>query len=450
MASAPETHLDGLGQPAIPFAGFNRDSLDNILVNPECYADESVLAAYATLRHDDPVHWTQPSGFRPFWSITSHADITSISKQNDKFINRLRTYLSPIEGEVWTRQMTGDSHLFRTLVDLDDPLHMKLRRLTFNWFQPGNLKKLEGRIAGIAKDHVDRMAALGPECDFVNEVALWYPLRVIMMLLGIPPEDEPLMLQMTQEIFGPQDPDVVARSKRITTGSGGLMTGASGNPQIDLLATVQLFFEYFRKVTADRRANPRDDIASVIANGEIDGQPIDELSATSYYAIVATAGHDTTSSSAAGGMLQLIRNPDQLALLKANPDLIPQAVEEMIRWVTPVKHFMRTATEDVDVGGKTIKAGDGLCLFYWSGNRDEKVFGDADTFRVNRGPNPQTAFGNGVHLCLGLHLARMELKALFAELLPRLDSIELSGEPKNSIASFVSGLKTLPVRYRMR
>ena len=433
-----------------PFPGFDNETLDNRLVNPMNYADESVLDAYAELRATDPVHWTEPTGFRPFWSITRHADIIAISKQNDIFINRLRTYLSPIEGEEWTRAMTGDSHLFRTLVDLDDPQHMKLRRLTHNWFQPGNLRKIESDIAAIAKTHVDRMAALGGECDFVNEVALWYPLRVIMKLLGIPESDEPMMLQMTQEIFGPQDPDVVARSQRITTGSAAVMGGKTGDAQVDLLATVQMFFTYFRKVTADRRANPRDDLASVIANGIIDGEPIDELSATSYYAITATAGHDTTSSSAAGGLLQLIRNPDQLALLKADPSLIPQFVEEAIRWVTPVKHFMRTATQDYRLGDKTIKAGDGLCLFYWSGNRDEAVFDRPEQFIINRASNPQTAFGNGVHLCLGLHLARMELRALYAELLPRLDSIELAGTPKNSIANFVSGLKALPVRYPMR
>ena len=433
-----------------PFPGYDNSTLDNQLVNPMNYADESVLETYAELRATDPVHWTEPTGFRPFWSITRHADITAIAKQNDKFINRLRTYLSPIEGEEWTKAMTGDSHLFRTLVDLDDPQHMKLRRLTHNWFQPGNLRKIEADIAAIAKTHVDRMAALGGACDFVNEVALWYPLRVIMKLLGIPESDEPMMLQMTQEIFGPQDPDVIARSQRVTQGTPALMGGKSGDAQVDLLATVQMFFTYFREVTADRRANPRDDLASVIANGLIDGEPIDELSATSYYAITATAGHDTTSSSAAGGLLQLIRNPDQLALLKADMSLVPQFIEETIRWVTPVKHFMRTATQDYQIGDKTIKAGDGLCLFYWSGNRDEAVFDDADRFIIDRASNPQTAFGNGVHLCLGLHLARMELRALYNELLPRLDSIELAGEPKNSTANFVSGLKTLPIRYSMR
>lgn len=431
----------------MPFPGFNSDTIDNILVNPAAYADESVHDAYAQLRRDDPVHWTKPTGFRPFWSITRHADIVAISKANDRFINRERTYISPIEAEEWVKATTGDTHLFRTLVDLDDPLHMKLRRITNTWFMPQNLRALEPRIAEIARQHVDHMAALGGTCDFVNEVALWYPLRVIMLILGLPAEDENRMLQMTQEIFGPQDPDVVARSRIITQG---LSPATSGNPQVDLFALVQQFFAYFGEVLNDRRANPRDDLATVIAQGQVDGEPIGLLEAISYYAITVTAGHDTTSSSASGGLLQLIRNPAELARLKADPALIPQAVEEMIRWVTPVKHFMRTCTADTDIGGKTIRAGDSLALFYWSGNRDEAVFEDPFTFRVDRPNNPQTAFGNGVHQCLGLHLARMEIRALFAELLPRLDEIELTGEPKNSIANFVSGLKTLPVRYRLR
>ncbi|WP_439546883.1 cytochrome P450 [Sandarakinorhabdus sp.] len=430
-----------------PFPGFNSDNIDNMLVNPAAYADESIHDAYTTLRRDDPVHWTQPDGFRPFWSITRHADIVAVSKANDRFINRERTYISPIEAEEWVKSTTGDSHLFRTLVDLDDPLHMKLRRITHTWFMPQNLRALEPRIGQIAKAHVDHMASLGGTCDFVNEVALWYPLRVIMMILGLPAEDENRMLQMTQEIFGPQDPDVVGRSRIITQG---INPEASGNPQVDLFALVQQFFAYFGEVIQDRRANPRDDLATVIAQGTVDGEPIGLLEAVSYYAITVTAGHDTTSSSASGGLLQLMRNPSELAKLKADPSLIPQAVEEMIRWVTPVKHFMRTCTQDTEIGGKTIKAGDGVALFYWSGNRDEAVFDDPFSFKVDRPTNPQTAFGNGVHQCLGLHLARMEIRALFAELLPRLDSIELTGEPKNSIANFVSGLKTLPVRYVLR
>ncbi|HPU15342.1 MAG TPA: cytochrome P450, partial [Polymorphobacter sp.] len=409
--------------------------IDNTLVDPLAMADGNAIhAAYGELRATDPLHWTQPDGYRPFWSVTRHADIMAVEKNSERFVNRFRTYLTPAEGEAQMLAMTGDSHMFRTLVDLDDPLHRKLRRLTHDWFLPANLRKLEPQIAALAKRHVDHMASLGGQCDFVNEVALWYPLRVIMLILGLPAEDEKLMMQMTQEIFGPQDPDVVARSNIITAAEN----APSGDVQVDLFALVQKFFVYFNNVIADRRANPKDDLATVIALGKIDGELIPEKEAISYYAITATAGHDTTSSTAAGGLLALIQNPGELAKLKADPSLIPQAVEEMIRWVTPVKHFMRTATEDCEIGGKHVKAGDGLALFYWSGNRDEAVFDEPFSFKVDRANNPQVAFGNGIHLCLGLHLARMELRILFTELLSRLECVELAGTPKNTTSVFVS------------
>jgi cytochrome P450 len=241
------------------------------------------------------------------------------------------------------------------------------------------------------------------------------------------------MLRLTQELFGPEDSEM-----RREADHG------------DLHNVVLDFFDYFNRMTADRRANPRDDLATLIANAEVDGKPIGEFEAMSYYVIVATAGHDTTSSSAAGGLLALIENPSEMAKLKADPDLIPSAVEEMIRWVTPVKHFMRTATADCIVGGKSVRAGEALTLFYPSGNRDEAVFDDPFTFRVDRAPNRQIAFGFGAHLCLGMHLARMEMAELFRELLPRLEHIELAGEPSRVASSFVSGLKHLPVRYRLR
>ena len=426
-----------------PFPGFSRATDDDILVNPDATADGSVHAVYDRLRADDPVHWCTPAGYRPFWAVTHHADVLSVSKANDRFVNRHRTYLAPEEVEAQTLAAVGDTHLFRTLVDLDGPEHMALRKLTHSWFLPANLKRLDAEIAALAMSHVDRMAALAPTCDFVNAVALFYPLRVIMRILGLPHADEGRMLRMTQEMFGAGDPDIIARSAALR---GAVSDGAP----VDLFALAMEYFGYFGEVTADRRATPRDDVSSVIANATIDGAPIGPREAMSYYVIIASAGHDTTSSTAAGGLRALIENPGELAKLQADPTLIPGAIEEMIRWVTPVKHFMRTASEDCELGGKRIKAGDSLCLFYASANRDERAFADPETFRADRSPNPHLAFGNGVHLCLGLHLARLELRALFAELLPRLDTVELAGEPKNSVANFVSGLKTLPIRYTMR
>jgi cytochrome P450 len=436
--------MDGGQTAGVPFPGFSSERIDDAVVNPALFADEAEWhALFSILRRDDPLRYMEPRGFRPFWAVTKHADIIEIERQNDLFINDPRTQLSPIEGEEWVKQMTGGSHLLlRTLVHMDNPDHFKFRQMTQGWFMPGNLKKLEERVSKLAKEHVDHMAALGGQCDFVKEVAVWYPLRVILEILGVPRSDERFMLKLTQEIFGPGDPDVAGESDHKATGMGGNV--------VDLMQTVQEFYRYFGAITADRRANPKDDVASVIANGQIDGQPIGELEAMSYYIIVATAGHDTTSSTTAGGMLQLIQNPEQLAKLKANPELMGSAVEEMIRWVTPVKHFMRTATADYEMRGKTIKKGESLCLYYPSANRDEEAFDDPFSFKVDRAPNKQLSFGHGAHLCLGMHLARMEMKQLFLELLPRLDEIELAGTPRNTEANFVSGLKTLPIKYRMR
>jgi len=214
-------------------------------------------------------------------------------------------------------------------------------------------------------------------------------------------------------------------------------------------AVVDDFGAYFAGITANRRRYPRDDLATVIANARIDGACMPELDITSYYMIVATAGHDTTSSSTAGAIWALAQNPEQFAMVKANPDLIPGLVDEAIRWMTPVKHFMRSATADTELGGRSIAKGDWLMLCYASANRDEDVFEDPFTFRCDRRPNRHIAFGYGAHLCLGQHLAKLEMRILFEELLPRLKSIALDGEVKMTQAYFVNGPKKLPIRFEL-
>ena len=223
-----------------------------------------------------------------------------------------------------------------------------------------------------------------------------------------------------------------------------------GEALANVLATVADFTAYFDAMTADRRAHPRDDVASVIANGTIDGAPLTERGAMGYYLIVATAGHDTTSNTTAGGLWALAENPAEFAKLKANPGLIASYLEESIRWVTPVKHFMRTATADAEIRGQQIAKGDWLMLAYPSGNRDEEVFDDPFAFKVDRTPNKHLAFGYGAHVCLGQHLARMEMRILWEELLPRLQSVELAGTPRRTEANFVCGPKAVPIRYVMQ
>lgn len=406
---------------------------DDQLVLPQSYADMASLhALFAHFRAHDPIHWTKPQMFRPFWSLFRHGDILEIEKRHDIFLNAPRTQLTSIESEDMVMRVTGGSHiLLRTLVHMDDPDHARFRLLTQSWFMPPNLKRLEARIADMAREHVRHMRDLGDACDFVREVAVYYPLRVIMHVMGLPPEDEPQMLRLTQEIFAPTDPDL----RRDDSSEA-------------ILATVQELFTYFNAITEDRRQNPRDDVCSVIANAQVDNAPIGHLEAMSYYIIIATAGHDTTSSTTAGGLAALIDHPEQLTRLQAEPDLLPNAVEEMFRLVTPVRHFMRTATQDYPLRDKWIRAGDALCLYYPSANRDETVFSDPDMFKIDRPNLKHLAFGHGAHICLGMHLARMEIKALFRELLPQIRSIESSGPRQETASNFVGGLKSLPIRIQ--
>ncbi|MDP1874289.1 cytochrome P450 [Phenylobacterium sp.] len=408
------------------------------LVDPKAYADGRIHETYAWLRANNAFGLAEPAGYEPFWVATRHADILEISRQNALFLNGAKSpTIVNLETDAKIREMTGGSpHLLRTLIHMDAPDHHKYRALTQAWFMPQNLRSMEDRIRGVAKAAVEQMAATGGQCDFVREVALHYPLRVVMEIMGVPPEDEPRMLMLTQELFGAADPEL-ARKEEVDP-SAKLTPGV-----------ITDFFEYFRKLSADRRANPTDDLSSVIANSMIDGQPISEFEAMSYYIIVATAGHDTTSSSTGGAIWGLAENPGELAKLKADPSLIAGLVDESIRWTTPVKTFMRTVAEPTEIGGRSLAAQDWLMLCYASGNRDEAVFDDPQAFRVDRKPNKHLAFGYGAHLCLGQHLAKMEMRILWEELIPRLESLELAGEPQMSQAVFVNGPKTLPIRFKM-
>ncbi len=402
---------------------------------PGTYTDVGRLhALFTTMRHDAPVVWLEPEGYPPFWAVTKHADIIDIERQHHRFVNEPRAVLQTLAAEEYARKLTGGSaNPVRSLVQMDDPDHRVYRAMTHPWFLKSSLRRLEPELGRLAVELVDRMAQHDGSCDFVRDVAAWYPLRVIMSLLGVPPEDEPLMLKLTQELFGPDDPEM-----------------RRGGTEAELMQTLVEFNDYFDRLTQDRRRAPRDDLASVIANAQIDGKPIPEFERNSYYVIVATAGHDTTSSSIAGGLLALLQNPDEMARLRADPAVLAKAADEMIRWTTPVKHFLRTATDDAVVREKTIRAGECLMLCYASGNRDEEVFAEPFRFRVDRDPNPHLAFGFGAHLCLGRVLAKMEIETVYGELLRRVEAIELAGTPAVVRSNFVSGLKSLPIRYSMR
>jgi cytochrome P450 len=401
-----------------------------VFTHPTTYADEPRFhAACALLRRESPVHRVEAEGFYPFFAVTKHADVMEVERQHDKWLNAPRPLLVPKEADD-QRAATGD--VLRTLIHMDAPDHPVYRHIASDWFLPRSLSRLDERMAELAKRYVDRMAELGNECDFVTDVAVHYPLYVILSIMGLPEDDFARMLKLTQELFGASDPEL-----------------ARGMTPEEQMQTIQDFFQYFMALTEDRRAHPTDDLASVIANAELNGEPIGIFEAVSYYVIVATAGHDTTSSSIAGGMHALLEHPDELQRLRDDPSLVSTAVEEMIRWVSPVKQFMRTATQDYELRGVPIKAGESVLLSYPSANRDEDVFDHADKFDVGRDPNKHVAFGFGAHYCLGAQLARLEGRALYNELVPRLRSIELAGDASYSQTLFVGGPKHLPIRYEL-
>ncbi|MBO0677424.1 cytochrome P450 [Mycolicibacterium sp. S2-37] len=405
------------------------DEAARLFADPSSYTDEVKLhAALAHLRAEAPVAWVDVPGYRPFWAITKHADIMAIERANTVFTNAPRPVLMTAESDE-LQAAVGIS----TLIHLDDPQHRVVRAIGADWFRPKAMRAMKMRVDELARRYVDQMMDAGGECDFVQEVAVNFPLYVIMSLLGVPEADFPRMLQYTQELFGNDDVE--------------FSQGASKEDQVAVLLDM---FGYFNALTAARREHPTEDLASAIANATIDGEPLSDIDTVSYYAIIATAGHDTTSATISGGLHALIENPGELRRLRDNPDLMPTATEEMIRWVTPVKEFMRTAAVDTTVRGVPISAGQSVLLSYPSANRDEEVFDEPFRFDVGREPNKHVAFGYGVHFCLGAALARMEVSSFFSELVPRLDHVELAGSPEHVATVFVGGLKHLPIRYSLR
>jgi cytochrome P450 len=409
------------------------NSAANLLADPSAYADEPRLhAALGHLRSHAPVAWVDKAPYRPFWAITKHADIMEIERAHALWINEPRPLLATAASDDLAQAQLQAGMGVRTLIHMDDPLHRVVRAIGAEWFRPKAMRDLKVRVDELAKIHVDKMRDASNECDFVQEVAVNYPLYVIMSLLGLPESDFPHMLKLTQELFGGDDDEY----KRGTT------------PE-EQLSVLLDFFAYFNNLTEARRHHPTEDLASAIANARIDGEPLSDVDTTSYYSIIATAGHDTTSATISGGLRALIDNPAERKRLCDHPELMGTATEEMIRWVTPVKEFMRTATEDTTVHDVPIAAGESAYLAYVSGNRDEEVFDDPFRFDVGRDPNKHLAFGYGVHFCLGAALARIEINSFFTELLPRLKSIEVTAPPELAATTFVGGLKHLPIRYEL-
>ncbi len=410
------------------------DPRGDVFITPEAFADmDEWHRVVAELRRDAPVVRVEKDGWTPFWAIIRHADVFEVSRRSDLYWNT--EYSAPGPDITYQMLQALGFELPRTLVHLHGAVHDKYRKVTNDWFKPAAVKQLQPMIDRIADEYVDKLVELGGECDFAQDLAVPFTIHVIMSIYGVPESDEQLMLELTQGLFGAGDPEYL---------------GDFSDPAALVMQTIGKFQDYFDALTEDRRKNPTGDLATVLANGTVDGAPLGETELLWYYIIVATAGHDTTSFALSGGLEQLLRHPDQLQALRDDPELALNATEEIIRWTSPVRSFLRWTQEDTELSGVRIPKGDAVLTSYPSANRDEDVFVDPMRFDIRRpDADKMLSFGLGMHYCLGAQVARREVRTLLMKVLERTRSIELAGEPEWSATHFVSGVKHLPIRYEL-
>ncbi|MGA1578309.1 MAG: cytochrome P450 [Steroidobacteraceae bacterium] len=444
--------------------------IDIDVTSPVRYGDlRSLEADFDHLREETPIGWVDREPYRPFWAVFRHDDILWIERQHELFINEPRLNLIPraVEEEaqglaagglaetlkvLWSllrlserpvgdcrewlqarrdSRGSGRRERVRTLIDMDEPEHRKFRELTQSWFLGVGVRRLEGRVDAMVQRCLAQMRERGAEVDFARDVAVWFPLSVIMSILDLPESDAPFILRATQQLLSASDPEL------------------QKSDQYGVEVVGELF-AYFVDIVRHRRRRPGEDLVSVIANARIDGRPLGPVETLSYLLIVTTAGHETTSAALAGGMQALADNPAERARFEPSVEMGRLLADEVVRWSTPVRHFCRTATRDVEIRGVTIRRGESVTLFYPSANRDPQAFEDPYAFRVDRKPNPHLGFGHGVHHCLGRLLALTEIRAFFTALLPQLADVEIVGPVRGIESNFTGGLKSLPLGVAWR
>ena len=401
------------------------------VVGPDTYAKDGYPhEAWRVLREQAPIRWFDLEGGTGFWSVVRRADIVWLSKQPDRFVNAPRLAVFERGGPIEERDAV------RQLLNMDPPEHGQFRAAASHWFTPRAIRARHAEVDRITRELLDEIAGDGEEreADFVGDFAAPLTLAVLADMLGVPREDWRLLFEWTNAIAGSADPEYQDEE----------------DPQAQIGAARDNLFGYFGRLAADRLKNPKDDITSVLTHAKIEGDHLPPLELLSYFLVLVVAGNETTRNAASGGLMALIDNPGEFEKLRANPDGVDLAVEEIVRWTAPVVQFCRTAVEDVELHGQKIAAGDALCLFYPSANRDAEHFEDPDRFRVDRRPNPHLGFGIGEHYCLGANLARLELRAVFGQLAERMEAVELSGPFERMRSSFLGGVKRMPIRYRLR
>jgi len=398
------------------------------IIHPDHFAAHGYPhEAWTRLRREAPVFWYEGWAPLPFWAITRHREIAQVSCQPKRFASGPRTEIVA----------AADAPQVHGLITMDPPEHGRFRQLVIERFMPRALSAVRAQIEAVARETLDALEARGleGECDFVRAVAEPFPVAVVAWMLGVPNDDWGLVRRWTNEVVGALDPEFHRGEETAQT----TQARAAGE-----------LVGYPAQLIARRRADPTDDLISFLVQARPDGRPVDEQEIVGFAVLLMIAGNETTRNATSGGLVAFLEHPDAWRRLRADPALLPTAMEEVLRWTSPVVHFARTATEDVELCGQKVRAGDALGLLYASANRDEEVHDDPFAFRIDRNPNRHLAFGVGEHVCLGAHVARLELRAIFAELLRRLEDCELAGPVVRLRSATTGGLKSVPVRYRLR
>ena len=409
------------------------------LINASAYGQNGVPHDLWThLRKESPVYWYAQRGHTPFWAITKHEDIMEVSSQPDIFSNEAGGIIVLNEAQIQSFIEGGSGSplaQMKTIITMDPPEHRSYRKVASGYFTPRGVTNLDEIVKSSAAAIFDELPDEG-ELDFIETIAQKHPLRVLATILGINEEQEERLLVITQELFGGEDPDMQRQGE----------DREAARKELGME-----FYMLFDEIIKDRRACPRDDLATMLANAELaDGCPLGQLETLGYYLIVFTAGHDTTRNALSGAISAFLDHPDQFERLRQDPSLSKSAVDEIVRWTTPVNYMKRQAVQDYELRGQKIKAGEELALFYCSANRDEDVFEDPFTFDIGRSPNRHLGFGWAEHYCLGAHLAKASMKALTEEMVRRIEWMEPNGERTFISSNFVVGLKTLPVKYKLK
>ena len=391
---------------------------------PDAFVDGVPNAYFRSLREHDPVHWQKECklpGIRHrsgYWALTRYDDIAFVSKNSQIFSSeRGSAFLSDLEPK-------DLRNMRQQLINMDTPRHTELRTLINGSFKPAEVRRTEADFMQIVHDTFDRLEGVR-ECDFVDAISAPISLHVLTNFLGVPEEHSKRIYKWTNKLIGAGDPKVssVFRAR---------------------LAVLEIFV-YAAFLARKRRKHPRADVYSALVNGTLDGKPLERLALGMNFFLLIIAGNETTRSALSGGVQALCEHPDQLALLRNDPSLLPQAIEEMLRWVTPVMQFRRTALCDIKIGQQQIREGEKVVMYYAAANRDPSVFEHPERFDITRKSNPHLAFGTGTHFCIGSHMARLEMRITLAELLRRFPNFHLSGPVERLSSNFISGIKRMPL-----